>query len=351
MPWLQSSGGIAQCCVARHLPRHLGPWCPAMPWPGSRGSSLHFRFQVKFFYLCQLAYWLHALPELYFQKVRKVRAVPRALGMLQVLCPPALGKASCGRGLVERGGRLTRLSAPARRRSLASCGASRSTWCTSPARTSSSESAASASRPTPRMGLSGSFCSARHPGSLSGAGGLKGVKAGVRKAGGGEVDLPAAGRQSNSFHRPTGLVLKEFGDGTRAHRRSHRITECSGLEGTSVGRLCSRGVAKQMLSRDPKCRLMGASPLGVRSTLGCSPSTAWQPLPFLPLSVSAEQPCQRLGLCVGPVPALLLVWASLICWGQEFPHHNPTPAAAERSSFGLALAAPQGWGGRCCCWI
>lgn len=31
-----------------------------------------FRFQVKFFYLTQLAYWLHALPELYFQKVRKV---------------------------------------------------------------------------------------------------------------------------------------------------------------------------------------------------------------------------------------------------------------------------------------
>ena len=32
------------------------------------------RFQVKFFYLTQLAYWLHALPELYFQKVRKVSA-------------------------------------------------------------------------------------------------------------------------------------------------------------------------------------------------------------------------------------------------------------------------------------
>lgn len=31
------------------------------------------RFQVKFFYICQIAYWLHALPELYFQKVRKVR--------------------------------------------------------------------------------------------------------------------------------------------------------------------------------------------------------------------------------------------------------------------------------------
>ncbi|XP_053736481.1 translocating chain-associated membrane protein 2 isoform X1 [Synchiropus splendidus] len=33
---------------------------------------VHLRFQVKFFYLTQIAYWLHALPELYFQKVRKV---------------------------------------------------------------------------------------------------------------------------------------------------------------------------------------------------------------------------------------------------------------------------------------
>uniref|UniRef100_A0A672KXF7 Translocating chain-associated membrane protein 2-like n=1 Tax=Sinocyclocheilus grahami TaxID=75366 RepID=A0A672KXF7_SINGR len=32
---------------------------------------VHLRFQVKFFYLTQLAYWFHALPELYFQKVRK----------------------------------------------------------------------------------------------------------------------------------------------------------------------------------------------------------------------------------------------------------------------------------------
>lgn len=39
-------------------------------------------FQVKFFYLCQLAYWLHALPELYFQKVRK-EEVPR---QLQYIC-------------------------------------------------------------------------------------------------------------------------------------------------------------------------------------------------------------------------------------------------------------------------
>ncbi|XP_033858973.1 translocating chain-associated membrane protein 2 isoform X1 [Acipenser ruthenus] len=39
---------------------------------------IHLRFQVKFFYLCQLAYWLHALPELYFQKVRK-EETPRQL--------------------------------------------------------------------------------------------------------------------------------------------------------------------------------------------------------------------------------------------------------------------------------
>uniref|UniRef100_A0A8C6TWP0 Translocating chain-associated membrane protein n=1 Tax=Neogobius melanostomus TaxID=47308 RepID=A0A8C6TWP0_9GOBI len=29
-------------------------------------------FQMKFFYICQLGYWLHALPELYFQKTKKV---------------------------------------------------------------------------------------------------------------------------------------------------------------------------------------------------------------------------------------------------------------------------------------
>lgn len=40
--------------------------------PPSPLLYLRSRFQVKFFYLTQLAYWLHALPELYFQKVRKV---------------------------------------------------------------------------------------------------------------------------------------------------------------------------------------------------------------------------------------------------------------------------------------
>lgn len=43
--------------------------CSFFSWNFTRGKK---RFQVKFFYLTQLAYWLHALPELYFQKVRKV---------------------------------------------------------------------------------------------------------------------------------------------------------------------------------------------------------------------------------------------------------------------------------------
>ncbi|ERE81797.1 translocating chain-associated membrane protein 1 [Cricetulus griseus] len=35
-------------------------------------------FQMKFFYISQLAYWLHALPELYFQKTKK-EDIPRQL--------------------------------------------------------------------------------------------------------------------------------------------------------------------------------------------------------------------------------------------------------------------------------
>ncbi|XP_043918319.1 translocating chain-associated membrane protein 2 [Protopterus annectens] len=49
---------------------------PATLW--EQYPHLHLSFQVKFFYLCQLAYWLHALPELYFQKVRK-EEIPRHL--------------------------------------------------------------------------------------------------------------------------------------------------------------------------------------------------------------------------------------------------------------------------------
>nr|XP_033789303.1 translocating chain-associated membrane protein 1 isoform X2 [Geotrypetes seraphini] len=37
-----------------------------------------FSFQMKFFYVSQLAYWIHALPELYFQKTKK-EDIPRQL--------------------------------------------------------------------------------------------------------------------------------------------------------------------------------------------------------------------------------------------------------------------------------
>lgn len=47
---------------------------------GSSTTCPLSRFQVKFFYICQIAYWLHALPELYFQKVRKVRREKGGLG-------------------------------------------------------------------------------------------------------------------------------------------------------------------------------------------------------------------------------------------------------------------------------
>lgn len=59
---------------------NLGLGLPLCSWQVAWGyscsplllNSLVSSFQVKFFYLCQLAYWLHSLPELYFQKVRKV---------------------------------------------------------------------------------------------------------------------------------------------------------------------------------------------------------------------------------------------------------------------------------------
>uniref|UniRef100_A0A673INF6 Translocating chain-associated membrane protein 1-like 1 n=1 Tax=Sinocyclocheilus rhinocerous TaxID=307959 RepID=A0A673INF6_9TELE len=49
---------------------------PTFLWEGY--PHIHMAFQVKFFYICQIAYWFHALPELYFQKVRK-EDVPRQL--------------------------------------------------------------------------------------------------------------------------------------------------------------------------------------------------------------------------------------------------------------------------------
>ncbi|KAM9121634.1 translocating chain-associated membrane protein 1-like [Pangshura tecta] len=49
---------------------------PTLLWKDYPHS--HMLFQVKFFYVCQIAYWLHALPELYFQKIRK-EDIPRQL--------------------------------------------------------------------------------------------------------------------------------------------------------------------------------------------------------------------------------------------------------------------------------
>ena len=35
-------------------------------------SVVQCRFWVKFYFIIQLAYWLHSYPELYFQKIKKV---------------------------------------------------------------------------------------------------------------------------------------------------------------------------------------------------------------------------------------------------------------------------------------
>ena len=39
----------------------------------SQSSVFCFRFIVKFYFIMQLAYWIHTFPELYFQKVKKVK--------------------------------------------------------------------------------------------------------------------------------------------------------------------------------------------------------------------------------------------------------------------------------------
>ncbi|NWI66362.1 TRAM2 protein, partial [Todus mexicanus] len=62
--------------VAFHLTSVI--WCSYVVVTVRHGAGWALGFQVKFFYLCQLAYWLHALPELYFQKVRK-EEIPRQL--------------------------------------------------------------------------------------------------------------------------------------------------------------------------------------------------------------------------------------------------------------------------------
>ncbi|KAJ3611221.1 hypothetical protein NHX12_021237 [Muraenolepis orangiensis] len=49
---------------------------PVSLWEGY--PHVQMPFQMKFFYICQLGYWLHALPELYFQKTKK-EDIPRQL--------------------------------------------------------------------------------------------------------------------------------------------------------------------------------------------------------------------------------------------------------------------------------
>uniref|UniRef100_A0A667YJI6 Translocating chain-associated membrane protein n=1 Tax=Myripristis murdjan TaxID=586833 RepID=A0A667YJI6_9TELE len=49
---------------------------PISLWEGYPHTLMPF--QMKFYYICQLGYWLHALPELYFQKTKK-EDIPRQL--------------------------------------------------------------------------------------------------------------------------------------------------------------------------------------------------------------------------------------------------------------------------------
>uniref|UniRef100_A0A672KTL4 Translocating chain-associated membrane protein 1-like 1 n=1 Tax=Sinocyclocheilus grahami TaxID=75366 RepID=A0A672KTL4_SINGR len=49
---------------------------PVSLWDGYPHTLM--LFQMKFYYICQLGYWLHAIPELYFQKTKK-EDIPRQL--------------------------------------------------------------------------------------------------------------------------------------------------------------------------------------------------------------------------------------------------------------------------------
>uniref|UniRef100_UPI00358F7FE5 translocating chain-associated membrane protein 1 n=1 Tax=Myxine glutinosa TaxID=7769 RepID=UPI00358F7FE5 len=49
---------------------------PSGLWEGYPHTNMSSH--VKFFFICQIAYWLHALPELYFQKIKK-EDIPRRL--------------------------------------------------------------------------------------------------------------------------------------------------------------------------------------------------------------------------------------------------------------------------------
>ena len=44
-------------------------------WEGYPHTGMTFMF--KFFYIVQIAYWLHVFPELYFQKIKREDMAPR----------------------------------------------------------------------------------------------------------------------------------------------------------------------------------------------------------------------------------------------------------------------------------
>lgn len=46
-------------------------------WEGYPSLHVHVSFMFKFFYIVQIAYWLHIFPELYFQKVKREEMPPR----------------------------------------------------------------------------------------------------------------------------------------------------------------------------------------------------------------------------------------------------------------------------------
>ncbi|KAF3835883.1 hypothetical protein F7725_028441 [Dissostichus mawsoni] len=63
--YLFSSGWGASILMSENLLSN-----PVSLWEGYPHTLMPF--QMKFYFICQLGYWLHALPELYFQKTKKV---------------------------------------------------------------------------------------------------------------------------------------------------------------------------------------------------------------------------------------------------------------------------------------
>ncbi|KAL3041041.1 hypothetical protein OYC64_011926 [Pagothenia borchgrevinki] len=69
--YLFSSGWGASILMSENLLSN-----PVSLWEGYPHTLMPF--QMKFYFICQLGYWLHALPELYFQKTKK-EDIPRQL--------------------------------------------------------------------------------------------------------------------------------------------------------------------------------------------------------------------------------------------------------------------------------